>query len=35
MNDQISRDVLLIPDSPFEGTLPDDANDPGTAFPSI
>jgi hypothetical protein len=31
---RISRDVLPIPDSPFEGTLPYDAKDPGTAFPT-
>ena len=28
MTDQISRDVLPIPDRPFEGTLPYDAKDP-------
>jgi hypothetical protein len=32
---QISRDVLPIPDRPFEGTLPYDAKDPETSFPVI
>jgi hypothetical protein len=35
VNDQISRDALPVPESPFEGTLPYDAKDPGAAFASI
>ena len=35
MPDQISRDVLPIPDRPFEGTLPYDAKDPEASFPPI
>ena len=35
MTDQISRDVLPIPDRPFEGTLPYDAKDPDASFPAI
>ena len=35
MTDQISRDVLPIPDKPFEGTLPYDAKDPDASFPAI
>src|SRR4051812_37416000 len=29
------RDVLPIPDRPFEGTLPFDAKDPDASFPAI
>ena len=32
---QLRRDVLPIPDKPFEGTLPLDAKDPDTSFPAI
>ena len=35
MSDQISRDVLPIPDRPFEGVLPYDAKDPDASFPAI
>ena len=35
MTDRISRDVLPIPDRPFEGTLAYDANDPDASFPPI
>src|SRR6186997_1519798 len=35
MTDQISRDVLPIPDRPFEGPLPYDAKDPEASFPAI
>ncbi len=35
MADQISREVLPIPDRPYEGELPLDAKDPGAAFPPI
>ena len=35
MTDEISRDVLPIPDRPFEGTLPYDAKDTETSFPAI
>ena len=35
VTDQISRDVLPIPDRPFEGTLPYDAKDPDASFPPI
>ena len=35
MTDQIARDVLPIPDRPFEGTLPYDAKDPDVSFPAI
>ena len=35
MTDQISRDVLPIPDRAFEGTLPYDAKDPDASFPAI
>ena len=35
MTDQISRDVLPIPDRPFKGTLPYDAKDPDASFPAI
>ena len=34
MSDQISRDVLPIPDRPFEGVLPYDAKDPDASFPA-
>src|SRR3954471_13689925 len=30
-----ARDVLPIPDTPFEGTLPFDAKEPEAAFPPI
>ena len=35
MTDESSRDALPIPDRPFQGTLPFDANDADTAFPAI
>jgi arylsulfatase A-like enzyme len=35
MTDHTARDVLPIPDRPFEGTLPYDAKHPDTAFPAI
>ena len=35
MTDESSRDVLPIPDRPFEGTLPFDAKDADAAFPAI
>ena len=35
MTDQRSRDVLPIPDRPYEGELPLDAKDPEAAFPPI
>ena len=35
MNHQSQRDVLPIPDAPFEGTLPFDAKDPDATFPPI
>jgi arylsulfatase len=35
VTDQIARDVLPIPDRPFEGTLPYDAKEPGASFPAI
>jgi hypothetical protein len=35
VTDQISRDVLPIPDRPFEGTLPYDARDTEASFPPI
>src|SRR4051794_38031161 len=35
MTDESSRDVLPVPDRPFEGTLPFDANDAETTFPAI
>src|SRR5690242_2441428 len=35
MTDESSRDALPIPDRPFQGTLPFDANDEDTAFPAI
>src|SRR6476620_7394519 len=35
MTDESSRDALPIPDRPFAGTLPFDANDGDTAFPPI
>src|SRR3989440_5018322 len=35
MTDESSRDALPIPDRPFQGTLPFDANDVDTAFPAI
>ncbi|HET9899592.1 MAG TPA: sulfatase-like hydrolase/transferase, partial [Actinomycetes bacterium] len=35
VTDQISRDVLPIPDRPFEGTLPYDAKDPDASFAAI
>ena len=33
MSDQIPRDVLPIPDRPYEGALPLDAKDPSATFP--
>jgi arylsulfatase A-like enzyme len=35
VTDQISRDVLPIPDLPYEGELPLDAKDPEATFPPI
>src|SRR4029078_4178028 len=35
MTDESPRDALPIPDRPFEGTLPFDANDANTASPAI
>ena len=35
MPDEIPRDVLPIPDRPYEGELPLDAKDPGATFPPI
>ena len=35
MTDQIPRDVLPIPDSPYQGELPLDAKDPEATFPPI
>jgi len=35
VTDQRSRDVLPIPDRPYEGELPLDARDPGADFPAI
>jgi arylsulfatase A-like enzyme len=35
VTDQISRDVLPIPDRPYEGELPLDAKDPEATFPPI
>jgi len=35
VTDQISRDVLPIPDRPYEGELPMDAKDPAAKFPPI
>src|SRR3954453_3476871 len=35
VTDKSSRDVLPIPDSPYEGDLPMDARDPGATFPPI
>ena len=35
MTDQSSRDVLPIPDRPYEGELPLDAKDPEATFPAI
>ena len=35
MTDQSSRDVLPIPDRPYEGELPLDAKDPEATFPPI
>src|SRR3954453_10280013 len=34
-SDGLQRDVLPIPDSPFEGTLPYDAKDPDASFPAV
>jgi arylsulfatase A-like enzyme len=34
VSNQISRDVLPIPDRPFEGVLPYDAKDPDASFPA-
>ncbi|HEU6443458.1 MAG TPA: sulfatase-like hydrolase/transferase [Gaiellaceae bacterium] len=35
VNDELERDVLPIPDRPYEGTLPMDAKDPEATFPPI
>jgi arylsulfatase len=35
VSDEIPRDVLPIPDSPYEGELPLDAKDPDATFPPI
>jgi hypothetical protein len=35
VTDQISRNVLPIPDRPFEATLPFDAKDPDASFSAI
>ena len=35
MSDPLQRDVLPIPDRPYEGELPLDAKDPGATFPPI
>ena len=35
MTDQISRDVLPIPDRPYEAELPFDARDPDVSFAAI
>ena len=35
MSDQISRDHLPIPDTPYEGELPFDAKDPEATYPPI
>jgi hypothetical protein len=35
VTDQSSRDVLPIPDRPYEGELPLDAKDPEATFPPI
>ena len=35
MTDEIPRDVLPIPDRPYEGELPLDAKDPAATFPPI
>ena len=34
-NDRTKRDVLPIPDQPYEGLITYDAKDPDTAFPPI
>jgi arylsulfatase A-like enzyme len=34
-NDQVKRDVLPIPDRPYEGPITYDAKDPDTSFPPI
>ena len=33
--DEVQRDVLPIPDRPYEGLVTYDANDPETSFPPI
>jgi arylsulfatase A-like enzyme len=35
MNDEVKRDVLPIPDRPYEGPITYDAKDPDTSFPPI
>ena len=35
MSDSLQRDVLPIPDQPYEGELPFDAKDPAATFPPI
>src|SRR3954462_12041680 len=34
-SDEVERDVLPIPDRPYEGELPFDAKDPGASFPAV
>jgi hypothetical protein len=34
-SDDVQRDVLPIPDRPYEGELPLDAKDPDASFPAI
>src|SRR6478752_4569418 len=34
VSDQVPRDVLPIPDRPYDGVLPYDAKDPGASFPA-
>src|SRR6476469_9220024 len=34
-SDEVQRDVLPIPDRPYEGELPLDAKDPAASFPAI
>ena len=34
-SDEVQRDVLPIPDRPYEGELPLDAKDPDASFPAI
>ena len=35
LSDEVQRDVLPIPDRPYEGELPFDAKDPDATFPAI